>query len=123
MLAIAPFIVSSFDKSAVKLLRTLRKYHDEPRVVLNVMTRERISSRFMQQYIEDTLRQSVSHSVGIFSNYSFESSYSPALVPANDPVPNMLYNGELVSVENKVRACSKILVAKRGNRSCFDKCK
>jgi hypothetical protein len=119
----APFILSTFDTGAMKLYYTLKKYDHEPRVVLNVMAKNQVSSPLMQSYIEDTLRSSVRHSVGIFSNYSFESSYSPALVPVNVPVPHMLFNGEVVIVEKGVRACAKILYPKRGNRSCFDKCK
>jgi hypothetical protein len=120
----APFILSTFHTSALNILKTLRKHHDQPRVVLNVMSRQHITSPYMQQYIEDTLRHSASDSVGLFSNYSFESAYSPALVPANVPVPGgLLYKGQSIRVEDSVRACSKIFNAKRGNRSCFDKCK
>jgi hypothetical protein len=119
----APFILSTYETSATRLLKLLRQHTHEPRVVLNVVSRKEMSSPHMLLEIEDTLRLSVSHSVGVFSNYSYESAYSPALVPANSPVPNVLYQGERISVEASVRACSRILVAQRGNRSCFDKCK
>ena len=120
---IAPFILSTFETKANKLLKILLEHNNKTRIVLNVMIAKSIRSSDMLEYIENTLRVSVSDSVGIFSNYSFESRYSPPLVPVTSPVPNILFNGEKISVDSSIRACSRILLPKRGNRSCFDKCK